>query len=180
MKSIVTGRHVVVTPRLRQIIEQKLAKLDRLLNDKVVSIQVVLAQERRSRSAEVVLHARGDHVLHGLGEGNAWTQAIGGAVDKVAQQAHTLKGKWDKRRRRATGTRARAAATRPWSPAADDGTRLVRDSRYVVRSLRPDAAAGALATSRRPFVVFRDPDTDAVAVVYRRNDGRVALIDTGD
>ena len=49
-----------------------------------------------------MLHARGDHMLHGEGEGATWATALRAAVDKVDQQAHTVKGKWQDRRRRAS------------------------------------------------------------------------------
>ena len=100
MKTSVTGRHVEVTPDIRRIIDQKLQKLERVLNDSLVSVQIVLSQGHQHKYvAEVVLHARGDHILHGEDEATQWSQAIGGAVEKVTQQAHTLKGKWDNRHR---------------------------------------------------------------------------------
>ena len=99
MKTSVTGRHVEITQALGEIIERKLGKLERILGDSAVSAQVVLTQEHQTCCAEVVVHARGDHVFHGEDEGPTWRQAVGGAVDKVHQQAHTLKSKWDDRRR---------------------------------------------------------------------------------
>ena len=100
MKSSVTGRHVDVTPTTRRIIDQKLGKLERLLNDSAASAQVVLSQTaHRQCCTEIVLHVRGDHLLHDESEGDEWTHAIGAAVDKVNQQAQTLKGKWDGRHR---------------------------------------------------------------------------------
>ena len=100
MTPTVTGRHVEITPAIREMIAQKLAKLERLLQDNIVSLDVVLNKENRRLTAEVLLHARGDHRLHGFEEAESWTQAVAGAVDKVAHQAHTLKGKWDRHRRR--------------------------------------------------------------------------------
>jgi ribosomal subunit interface protein len=101
MKTTVTGRHVSVTEELRELIARKLDKLERLLNDSAVSAQVILGQQHDSCTAEIVLHARGDHVLRGEGDSTTWARAIGVAADKVEQQAHTLKGKWEARRRRA-------------------------------------------------------------------------------
>ena len=101
MKTTVTGRHVDVTSELRELVERKLERLERLLNDSAVSAQVILSREHAACTAEVVLHARGDHMLHGEGEGPTWARAVVIAVDKVDQQAHTLKGKWETRRRRA-------------------------------------------------------------------------------
>lgn len=99
MKSTVTGRHVEITPEIRQIIARKLERLERLLHDNAVSIQFVLARGRGRCRAEVVLHVRGDHMLHGEEEDGQWEQTIGGAIDKVHQQAHTLKSRWETRHR---------------------------------------------------------------------------------
>ncbi len=99
MKSTVTGRHVEITTEIRGIITQKLARIERLLHDNAVSIQFVLTRTRGRCGAEVVLHVRGDHMLHGEDEGGGWEQAIGGAIDKVHQQAHTLKSRWETRHR---------------------------------------------------------------------------------
>ena len=101
MRTTVTGRHVEVTPELRTLILRKLEPLERRLSDSAVSVQVVLSRPHRDCTAEVVLHARGDHMMHGEGQGSTWAQAVRLAVDKVDQQAQTLKGKWQGRRRRA-------------------------------------------------------------------------------
>ena len=101
MKTTVTGRQVEISSELHELILKKLEPLERRLADSAVSAQIVLSRAHRDCRAEVVLHARGDHILHGEGEGPTWAQAVRGAVDKVDQQASTLKGKWQGRRRRA-------------------------------------------------------------------------------
>ena len=100
MTPTVTGRHVEITPALRDMITQKLGRLELLLQDNIVSLDVVLNRGGRRLSAKVLLHARGDHRLPGVDETDSWAQAVSGAVEKVVRQAHTLKGKWDTHRRR--------------------------------------------------------------------------------
>ena len=100
MKTSIKGRHMQVTPELHAQIERKLEEVERLLSDSGVSVQVILDQEGLDFTAEVVLHARGDHMLHGDGHAATWIQAVAMAVDKVDHQAHTLKGKWEARHRR--------------------------------------------------------------------------------
>lgn len=99
MTSNVSSRHVDITPALREMVDQKLAKLERLLQENALSANVVLSQERHRCRAEMTVHVRGDHFLHGEDEGGQWSLAIGGAVDKVQQQAHALKTRWERRRR---------------------------------------------------------------------------------
>ena len=95
-----TARHVKVTDELRDLVARRLTPLERLLGDTVVSPDMVLSSERNHYQTEFVVHARGDHRLHGVGDGNSWQVAVGGAVDKVMHQAQTLKGKWQARHRR--------------------------------------------------------------------------------
>ena len=103
-----TARHVKVTDELRDLVARRLTPLERLLGDTVVSPDMVLSSERNHYQTELVVHARGDHRLHGVGDGNSWQVAVGGAVDKVMHQAQTLKGKWQGRRRHATASSGRS------------------------------------------------------------------------
>ena len=83
MRLDITGRHVEITPALRQLIEQRLARVQRLLNDSAMSATVILTLEKYRHRTEIILHARGDKVMRGLGEGNAWTLSIRQAIEKV-------------------------------------------------------------------------------------------------
>ena len=101
MECTVTGRHMEVSSVLRDLVHQRLLPLERLLGDAIVSADIVLTAERHLCVSELVVHARGDHRLHGLAEGPNWQTAVGAAVEKVMHQAQTLKGKWRGRRRHA-------------------------------------------------------------------------------
>ena len=90
MRLDITGRNVEITPPLRQLIDKRLARLERLLNDSAISGQVVLTVEKYRHRAEIVIHARGDHMLRGLGEGNAWPISLRQAAEKLEQQAKKL------------------------------------------------------------------------------------------
>ena len=102
MDCTLTGRHVEVTEELRELIQRRLAPLDRLLGDAAISADMVLtAAERPHYQTEFVVHARGHHRLHGVGTGDSWPVSVGAAAVKEMHQAQTLKGKWQARRRRA-------------------------------------------------------------------------------
>ena len=99
MECTVTGKKMEVTSELRELIHRRLLPLERVLGDAIVSANVVLGSEHQLCVSEIVVHARGDHRLHGQAEGQTWPTAVGGAVDKVMRQAQELKGKWQGRRR---------------------------------------------------------------------------------
>lgn len=163
-----------VTAPLRQLIDRRLARLRRVLNDAVVSATVILTKEKYRHLAEVVIRARGDHVLRGTGEGNAWPASLRQAAEKIEQQAQTLKGKWKE------GKRASARRRTPRAAAADlpaAAGRVIRARRYPVKPMTVEDAA--LRVDERPdaFVIFRNADTEAVSILYRRKDGHLGLIE---
>lgn len=173
MRLDITGRNVEITAPIRQLIDRRLARLGRLLNDSVVSAQVILTREKYRHRAEVIIHARGDHMLRGLGEGNAWPISMRQASEKIEQQAQKLKTKWEGRRRRGNDKRAALAVAAARPPAR----RVVRATRYAVKPMSIEDAALHVEGGPESFVVFRNADTEAVSILYRRKDGNLGLIE---
>lgn len=173
MRFDITGRHVDVTPAMRQLLTKRLARLERLLNDAAVSAIITLTKEKYRLRTEIALHTKGDHVLRGNGEGNAWPISVRQATEKLEQQAQKLKGKWDGRKRK--GAVARVAA--PSGPESAPAPRIVRATRYAVKPMSIDDAALRIDGQGETFVVFRNAETDAVSILYRRKDGNLGLIE---
>jgi putative sigma-54 modulation protein len=174
MRLDITGRHVDVNAPLRQLIDRRLAKLERLLNDSAISAQVILTKEKYRHRTEIVIHARGDHMMRGLGEGNGWPISLREAAGKIEQQAQKLKSKWGARKRRGAGSRVVLASP---SPEPSAGRRVVRATRYAVKPMSVEDAALRVDSGSETFIVFRNADTDAVSILYRRSDGNYGLIE---
>jgi putative sigma-54 modulation protein len=196
MRLALTGRHLDITPALRTLVDVKLAKLERLLNDSAVSVQAVLAIEKRRCRADVTLHARGENFLHGVGVAATWDMAIGQAVGKLAQQATTIKGKWQERKRRgrrpgqaaappeaAAGRRAAARRTIPTGPTGPTAARvrmprILNASRQAIKPMTVADAAREVEAGGDGLIVFRDADTSMISVLFRRGNGELTLIET--
>ena len=182
MRLDITGRHVDITPGLRHLIERRLTRLERVLNDSVVSVKAILALEKYRHRAELIVHARGDNTLRGLGEGTAWPIAIRQAVEKIEQQAAKVKGKWTEGKRSSASRRLpRAGRAETAAQAAADGetraTRVIRATRYAVKPMSIEDAALRLEDVPEGFLVFRNAESDEVGILYRRRDGNLGLIE---
>ena len=140
MRLDITGRHVEITPPLRQLIDRRLAKLERLLNDSAISAQVILTKEKYRHRTEIVVHARGDHMLRGDGQGDDVAARVPPGVEKIEQQAQTLKGKWAERKRQGSRTPRRCGRRRQ-KPAAPAAPRIIRATRYAVKPMSIEDAA---------------------------------------
>jgi putative sigma-54 modulation protein len=116
MRLLLTGRQVEITPTLRRLVDKRLAKLERRFSDALVSVQVVLSKEKNRFVAEIVTHARQDHILTGIGTAGSWSTSLTSAVAKVLQQAETVKGKWQERKRSAMSVRTLPPAVQVRAP----------------------------------------------------------------
>jgi putative sigma-54 modulation protein len=183
MRLALTGRHVEITPALQRLAERKVGKLDRLLNDGIVSAQVVLTLQKHRHLVDIRAHARGDHVLHGLGDTGAWETSFSDAMEKIGQQLQKVKGKWQERKRRAAPVKTVAAASAPPPPEApteeeeERPLRIMRAPRYPVKPMTIEEAALEVEAGADAFLVFRNASTDSINVLYRRKDGNLGLIE---
>ena len=194
MRLELTGRHIDITPALRKLVETRVGKLDRLLNDSAVSAQVVLTRERNRLQAEITLHARGEKFLHSVATSSAWVTSVGQATDRLAQQARKLKGKWQERKRHgvqrtpgldASGEAAAPRARRPPTGAgpgagAEGRLRMPKVFRSTRQTIQAMSVADAVRTltARNDLVVFHDPERVTVSVLYRRSNGELTLVET--
>ncbi len=193
MRLELTGRHVDITPTIRKAVEQRLARLARMLSDRIVSVQVVMSREKSRPHVEMTLHVRGDHFFHAAATGRDLVTALGAASGKVEHQAQKLKSKWTEGRRRdLSAAKAGPDAMRPARgrrvPGEGGGTagadgdgdapvRIVRSRRYAVKPMSVDEAALEVGAAQGAFVVFRNASTDLVNVIFRRPDGHLGLIE---
>ncbi|PYR92731.1 MAG: ribosome-associated translation inhibitor RaiA [Acidobacteria bacterium] len=178
MRLDITGRHVAITAPLRQLIDKRLAKLLRVLNDSAVSVNVILTKEKYRHITEILIHARGNHMMRGEGEGNAWRISVQMAAAAVEQQAQRLKTRWtDQRRRKSSIRPAPAIPVGVLAESQPRGPRIVRAPRYPVKPMSVEDAALRVDAGPDTFVVFRNAETDAVSILYRRKDGNLGLIE---
>ena len=186
MRLELTGRHVDITPGLRRLVTTKLSKLERLLNHRAVSAQAVLSREKHSVRADITLHARGEKFLHGVGDSGSWEASLSVAIDKITQQAHKIKGKWQERKRRGggksvglVGEESEAIAVKP-PRARRERVRMPRILRATRRTIKPMSVADAtreIDASGDGIVIFHDTERDSLSVLYRRN-GELTLVET--
>jgi len=135
----------------------------------------VLTKEKYRHKTEIVVHAKGDHILSGIGEGNTWPLSVHKGAAKIEHQAQKLKSKWTEGKRQRQNNRAMTAAVEP-APAPAGGP-AVRKARYAVKPMSIDDAVARLDAAPEPLVVFRDAETDALTVLFRRKDGTLRLIE---
>jgi putative sigma-54 modulation protein len=185
MKLDITGRGVDVTVALREFSEDKLRKLERLV-DGPCEAHVVLRIDKHRHVAEIQFKSRGV-VLSGTEETGDLYASIGEVVDKLERQLLKHKEKVRDHRQR-KGTRpadAVAAIEAEVAQAEEDNTvdigsvrsKIVRSHRYRIKPMSAEDAALELDATAEDLLVFREAETYRINVIYRQKDGNLALVD---
>jgi ribosome hibernation promoting factor len=190
MRLELRGHHVDVTPGLRRFVEEKLSKLERLLNHRAVSAQAILTVEKRRHVADITLHARGEQFLHGLGDSFNWETSLSQAIAKISHQAQKLKTRQKEKRHNlkapsvepleAVVKRSRTAkpAGKPARRGSGRAPRVIRTSRESIKPMSIETAAREIDAGGDGVVVFRNEVSLRVCVLYRRPGGELTLVET--
>ncbi len=184
MEVTVRGRNVDVTDRLRTAAEEKVNRLSRH-HDGWEYAEVHFFEERNPRiSAKEVCEAtlRGHGKIIRAKAASADSLAsLDRVVDKLEHQIEKLKSRLMSR---SHPRRHSVDSGLPEEYEADDtGTgeagppRIVKAKQFDIKPMTPEEAALQMDVLGHDFYFFTNADTGVAAVVYRRNDGDVGLID---
>ncbi len=170
-----TGRQVEISPDLQRYTQERLRKLARLLGGQF-GLHVILTAEKHRRIAELTLKFR-DHTVVGIEETSDLRMSINGAVDKLARQSVRLLERRRTKKRRPKPTSAVLLNALATGRVDHEESRIVHTERVALKPLTLEEAIESLDRSRAGAVVFRNPRTERVNVIYHRPDGHLGLIE---
>jgi putative sigma-54 modulation protein len=187
----VSARHTEVSPALRAVVEEKIGRLSRFLEG-MDRADVHFTEERNPRIAdkevcEVTLEGHGHHVRCKVAAPDGFA-AIDAAVSKLEHQLHKLKTKVQRRQRGGTNrTALEGAGSGPTTALLDDEAdeeadggdelQIVKTKKHALKPMTAAEAVLQLDLVDHDFFLFTNADTGRAAVLYRRRDGHLGLID---
>ena len=195
MEITVSSRHTEVSEALRASTIEKIGRLSRFLEG-MDRAEVHFSEHRNKRNAdkevcEVTLEGHGHHVRCKVSAPDGFA-AVDRAVAKLEHQLHKLKTKLLKVKRNHETHRRAERSTQPLDEeevlgadgvvtAVLDGDspspRIVKSKRFTIKPMTADEAVLQMDLLGHDFFFFTNADTERAAVVYRRSDGDVGLID---
>lgn len=186
MQVIVSGRHTTVSEKLRVYAEDKIGKCDRYLGG-MDRAEVHFWEEKNPRKeqrelCEVTIEGHGHHIRCKVSAPDGFT-AVDLAEDKLERQLRKLKTKLANRQR--SRTKPEIAPDLVPDTLLGEGAdeypepiyNIVKSKSFSIEALDPSNAALQMDLLNHDFYIFTNSDTDRPAVVYRRDDGDVGLID---
>jgi putative sigma-54 modulation protein len=192
MQIAISSRKTVVTPRLEEVIRDKIGRLDRFVEgmDRAV---VHFSEEKNPRLSdrkevcEVEMHGHGHHVRCKVAAPDPFT-AIDLAVEKLEHQLHKLKTKLVTRhhggpkaaaRSNGNGLRAAVPLGAVTTALTDDelDLKIVKTKRFAMTPMTATDAAIQMELLGHDFYFFANVETGLTGVVYKRSDSTIGLID---
>jgi putative sigma-54 modulation protein len=170
-----TGRQMEIGDDLRRYTLERLRKITRLLGD-AYELHVILTAEKHRRLAEATLKFR-DRTLVGVEESEDARISLTGALGKLERQAVRLLERKRARKRRPNPTTTVVLNVLGPERLEREEHRTIEAERVPIKPMSIEEAISALDQSRAGAVVFRNPETERVNVIYHRPDGNLGLIE---
>jgi putative sigma-54 modulation protein len=192
MDVVVRGKNRTVPTRLESVTREKAAKIARFTHDagrvEVDFSEVHTARLDGRQLCEITVHLK-RRFLKAHASAAEPEAALDGAIDKVGHQVARLKDKrvtrsHPRRSRTTTGNGAAPLAVDADDDARDldgDGDpvpRIVKTKRFDAKPMDPEEAALQMELLGHAFFLFTNTETGHAALLYRRNDGNLGLIET--
>ena len=166
-----TGRQVDLTPDIRDFCERRLKALERLLGS-VLEVDLILGVEKYRNKVEINVKGKGAGLVV-VEEASEMMSALKLAFESLAKKLKKEKEKYREKKRRKG--REQKAFVPP--DAADGRRRIIRSRDYSLKPMSLDEALILFDLEKRDIFVFRKLGSEKFAVVYRRKDGNVGIIE---
>ena len=179
MEFTIRGRHMEVPENLRSAAQEKVARLARHL-DGWDEAEVHFLEERNPRISEkevceVTMRGHG-HVVRAKAAADDPYTSVDRVVAKLSHQVEKLKTR-QVRKGHHKAKPVDSGGLDPDEDGEETGATIVKVKRFDLKPMTPEEAALQMEMLGHTFYFFSNADSGMPAVVYRRDDGHVGLID---
>jgi ribosome-associated translation inhibitor RaiA len=176
-----------VAPEMAELARTRLAELESAVQRPIIGARVVLHEAEnpripRSARAEGEVRLAGQPI-RGRVEAESMGQAVNELADRLREQLRRHVDRLVTRQRVPAGVEPgewrRAAWTPPRPPRswrAPGDREVIRRKTFALEPISATEAAADMSALDHDFYLFHDADTGADSVIYRRDDGRLAVI----
>jgi len=177
MRLQVKGKNVEVSDSTRRYAEEKMRKLDRKLHA-LTQVELELRVEKNpsisaNQVAEATVWTKGP-TLRAREASTDMKASIDQLTEKLLRQIEHYRAKRSRRQVRGNGIPPGGSMS---IPDEETGPQIVKTKQFSVKPMSPEEAVLQLELIGHDFFVFRNAETDAINVVYRRKDGGYGLIE---
>ena len=173
MKFVVYGENVTINDKMQEKIEERLSDLNKyVVIDEQQSARVTVKVYSGALKVEVNVPTKigllRSEVVH-----EDFFTAVDLAIDKLEDQIRRQKGRLSRRHKESLAENFIAANE-------DEEETPVRTKTVYADEMVLDDAIMHMEMLSHSFFIYKDVDSERIAVVYKRNDGGYGLIEVGE
>ncbi len=168
MKIKTVGRKINLKQNFIDKVEKRLDKFDRYFEDDAEAT-VTCSVEKDRHTAEITVRSRG-LIFRSERTAPSLEAAFNDAADQIVKQITKNKNKLGAKIKKAVDVDLGAA------PEEQSEHELVREKTFAVEPMSVEDAALQMDMLSHSFFIFKNKDTNAINVVYRRHDGNYGLL----
>ncbi len=174
MKFTITEKKVNLPKRVHAYAEKKVGKLDRYFKQDAEA-NLVFSVEKDRNKVELTVRS-GSTILRVAESTSDMFASVDAAVTSMERQIRKHKTRLEKRIRTAAFEPAEEATS--FVPEEEEGEfKIVRTKKFPIKPMTVDEAVLQMELVGHSFYAFKDEDTGAFAVVYKRSAGGYGLIE---
>lgn len=175
MEIIIHGDKLKVTDAMKEYIEEKLEKLNKYLeNSENVRASVIVKVKNHEQRVEITIPLKA-FILRSEESKDDFYAAVDKTIDKLERQI----------RKNKTRIMSKQVKTnRDFSMSAfageeeSDDKKILKRKKVEVKPMNEEEAILQMELLGHQFYMYKDSDTDQVAVVYKRTDGNYGVIES--
>ena len=172
MRYVITGRNIDVTEGLRNVVQEKIGKLEKYFTADT-EVHVTLSVEKERQKIEVTIPVKGNIIRSEQVSSDMYV-SIDLVEEIIERQLKKYKNKIvDKQQSRDN-----------FSPEyidkdydEDDSIKIIRTKKFGIKPMDPEEACVQMELLGHNFYVFSNSETDEVNVVYKRKGNTYGLIE---
>ena len=172
MKFVIIGKNIDVTAGLRASVEEKIGKLEKYFTPDT-EVHVTLSVEKERHKIEVTIPVKGS-IIRSEQVSNDMYVSIDLVEEIIERQLKKYKNKIIDKEQAAESFR-KEYVEREYQD--EDEIQIVRTKQFDMKPMYPEDACGQMELLGHNFYVFRNAETDAVNVVYKRKGSTYGLIE---
>ena len=175
MEIIIHGDKLKVTDAMKEYIEEKLEKLNKYLeNSENVRASVIVKVKNHEQRVEITIPLKA-FILRSEESKDDFYAAVDKTIDK-------LERKIKKNKTRIMSKQVKTNRDFSMSAFADeeesDDKKILKRKKVEVKPMNEEEAILQMELLGHQFYMYKDSDTDQVAVVYKRTDGNYGVIES--
>ncbi len=176
MKINIIGRQLNVYEDTKEMITEKLSKLDKYFGEEG-SATVTLSHKRNLSTLEITIKAS-NTLFRSEVDAESFRDAMDRSIDNIERQIRKNKTRLRKKLREGIiSDDAIAAASLELVDEPEDNDIIIRTKRFEYTPMSPEEAIMQMNLIGHSFFVFNDANTGKTCVVYTRKDGNYGLIE---